>query len=661
MTYHPPFPPPPQKCFFRLPQVNPVLGLAIMSGEADVRDHKRFCSKAEALKYHISDVFRAEEEPAEGHTAVKNDLQINSVAFGLSGRVREKGTPPTAPTLFQVAWKGKVTGKVFPNGEIELQHSDGPNRYKPEHVLPKLIYGIREISPAVAILSEDAKAAHAAFNPDEGSSSGDVSSGDDASDESDGDSKRKRPSNASPPSAEKRKKKPCLKKTAKPAAKKAERGRKAPEEEIRRVLQRVREDGSSALDDTRDWDAKSMAALLDAYGAYHTKSATSKEMRSAFRRDLDDGLREPCTVPAARPKEACTFKPLLGKTSALSLAVDDEDEDSMDESGAAPRATDSKEHILQKTSSLSSLSSLSMDGLAVGPPSRKDEAHVIADSDDAGDGYMTDKSGEGRAPTAPAKSVTPPLSRTLFPGKHDRRDGHKHDDDDYSDILEPRDGDNHDDDDDLEILDDGDKHDDEDPDIHALVRRKAFSRTGDVLNKCTVKARSLRVESFEYMWPDLGEMRLHPAALEDEADEWQEHVLQSITAQRTTYGLPLQGVYFGRLKGSREGSFTNFWAEKRSGLTVFVPLGLPKGTSWKVKVILSSGEYTWEVGDRDDFQVPAENARSLLHPAGRPAYFLAMQFGDAEHPLPMAIDSPRDVCSVQCANYNLCVFGEHCT
>ena len=174
-----------------------------MSGEADVRDHKRFCSKAEALKYHISDVFRAEEEPAEEHTAVKNDLQINSVAFGLSGRVREKGTPPTAPTLFQVAWKGKVTGKVFPNGEIELQHSDGPNRYKPEHVLPKLIYGIREISPAVAILSEDAKAAHAAFNPDEGSSSGDVSSGDDASDESDGDSKRKRPSNASPPSAEK--------------------------------------------------------------------------------------------------------------------------------------------------------------------------------------------------------------------------------------------------------------------------------------------------------------------------------------------------------------------------------------------------------------------------------------------------------------------------
>ena len=135
-----------------------------MSGEADVRDHKRFCSKAEALKYHISDVFRAEEEPAEEHTAVKNDLQINSVAFGLSGRVREKGTPPTAPTLFQVAWKGKVTGKVFPNGEIELQHSDGPNRYKPEHVLPKLIYGIREISPAVAILSEDAKAAHAVAN-----------------------------------------------------------------------------------------------------------------------------------------------------------------------------------------------------------------------------------------------------------------------------------------------------------------------------------------------------------------------------------------------------------------------------------------------------------------------------------------------------------------
>ena len=184
------------------------------------------------------------------------------------------------------------------------------------------------------------------------------------------------------------------------------------------MLQRVREDGSSALDDTRDWDAKSMAALLDAYGAYHTKSATSKEMRSAFRRDLDDGLREPCTVPAARPKEACTFKPLLGKTSALSLAVDDEDEDSMDESGAAPRATDSKEHILQKTSSLSSLSSLSMDGLAVGPPSRKDEAHVIADTDDAAPKSTTMQDSMGNDYAVPKSGLLFHKSVWIVSGSH---------------------------------------------------------------------------------------------------------------------------------------------------------------------------------------------------------------------------------------------------
>ena len=91
-----------------------------MSEIEDVRDHTRFCSKAESKKYHITDVFKVEEEPVHEYTVVTNNSDIGSTAFDLSGRIQDKDTPPSAPSLFQVAWKGNVTGKVFSGGDIQL-------------------------------------------------------------------------------------------------------------------------------------------------------------------------------------------------------------------------------------------------------------------------------------------------------------------------------------------------------------------------------------------------------------------------------------------------------------------------------------------------------------------------------------------------------------
>ena len=121
------------------------------------------------------------------------------------------------------------------------------------------MYGICEILPNVHILSEDASAAHDAFKLADGDGSWDGSNEGDSddekskhlansvhtstSDEDDKDAARRKPLDIeSPTSAEKKKKKVCLKKTkpAKPGAKKADKGREAPEEEISVVLDHIR-------------------------------------------------------------------------------------------------------------------------------------------------------------------------------------------------------------------------------------------------------------------------------------------------------------------------------------------------------------------------------------------------------------------------------------
>ena len=107
-----------------------------------------------------------------------------------------------------------------------------------------------------------------------------------------------------------------------------------------------------------------MAVLPDLYGAYHTKSASAKDITSAFHKDLDDGLREHCTVLVTRPKDTCTFlsfflsrlnkfkfkdtctfQPVPRKNSALSVVDKDNHEAEIDAATVADEAATSDDSV----------------------------------------------------------------------------------------------------------------------------------------------------------------------------------------------------------------------------------------------------------------------------------------------------------------------------
>ena len=114
-----------------------------------------------------------------------------------------------------------------------------------------------------------------------------------------------------------------------------------------------------------------------------------------------------------------------------------------------------------------------------------------------------------------------------------------------------------------------------------------------------------------------------------------------VTAQETfdLHKFPFQGMYLSRLKASREGSPGPYWAEKRDGITVFVP-----SKDCTLNLILEAGQRKWQCKGKDFLQVNAGVARALVH-AASPLYCALLHFGDPAIALPSAIDAPREVLS----------------
>ena len=358
------------------------------------------------------------------------------------------------------------------------------------------------------------------------------------------------------PTKEKKGGKEKKKKTPKTSASKEPRGKVVTDTKVNKIAEEICEKGPDAVILTKEWGRGSMRQLLKEFRLLHTKSASAKELRSQLKRESEAGLRESRTIPLNMPSDSLVYKPILGaakpivrpeNTYGARKFKSSEDEDSDKEEDEEEEEDEDNEDYGKLVTPPIPMSKFRM------PTFPKPQGVDLLEEFDAAaappepvESIDAELCSEGEAPE---KVDAPPAA---VEGFHVDAGGFGETIDDHPRSKMP------------------DVHEKVDA-LPALIAPRAISD----IKVISRTGHTLKVSAYQYMWPTVVALRLQPTALLDSAF-WVDKLVAEVVEQHRLDVTedPFQGAYLGRLKQATKTSSAGepgpYWAEKRSGFSVFV-------------------------------------------------------------------------------------------